>query len=288
MTVRPRVKQASWVPRSAGCHGVNTGNPDPLDRVARLNGDGVGGVCQEVTRSNLNHRRRRASDLENKDERKSQEAASHRARRWYFHNGALWLSCTRNGVDIFLVTADYPPSPWTGSAVASADDTDQNRSPSRTEAGIQNGFLDRVTLPGAAFPALCVLRSASMKKESGASAKRIVSRFGSSVTAPASLSRFRSTSIVAVPRATISFSTVSVRVAGLCSLNRAAKLSELLLKSKSNGSMKPVRVDLNFLMNSILWTGKPLGFIPSVESMLNDSSDVRRANACHTLFASQA
>jgi hypothetical protein len=89
MSVRPRVKHASWVPRSAGCHGVNTGNPDPLDRVARLNGDGVGCVGQEVTLSNLHHRRRRPSDLEKKDERKSQEAALHPAWTWHIHNGGI-------------------------------------------------------------------------------------------------------------------------------------------------------------------------------------------------------
>jgi hypothetical protein len=76
---------------------------------------------------------------------------------------------------------------------------------------------------------------------------------------PASLSRFRSTSIVALPLAAISFSTVSVWMSSVlfgllfCS-TRAAELSELLPRSKSIGSMKTIRVDLNIFVNPpILW-----------------------------------
>jgi hypothetical protein len=55
--------------------------------------------------------------------------------------------------------------------------------------------------------------------------------------------------LMALPLAMISFSVVSVWASVLFCFRSAAELSELLPKSKSIGSMKTVRVDLNIRLN---------------------------------------
>lgn len=78
-----------------------TCDPGPLDSVAGVNGNGAE---HEVgpTLPDVHIRRRRASEVWKKGDRKSQQTASHVAWKWYFHNSAIPLFAPVTGTALKL------------------------------------------------------------------------------------------------------------------------------------------------------------------------------------------
>ena len=87
-------------------------------------------------------------------------------------------------------------------------------------------------------PRKALLKTRTVKKELGPTSKRNVSSFDSLSSESIPLSRFKSRSIATFPFATIIFSRVPVSPSGFFPADWTAEFPELLLKSKSSGSVK--------------------------------------------------
>ena len=112
-------------------------------------------------------------------------------------------------------------------------------------------FRDDCNGPGraATFPAMSpielgsaprkiLLKTRIVKKELGLTWNRKISRFDYRVPEAVPLSRFKSRSIATFPFATIIFSSVPVWPSGFFPWGCGVEFPELLLKSKTSGSVK--------------------------------------------------